>query len=225
MVAARTQFLNTQLFAPVAAQLNNTLLYLLTDAARHYCVLDAGCGDGYYLDQITQTLTEFNIRAIGVDISKFAIMAAAKRNPHLTWLVASNKQLPVLANSVDVIISVFGFPNIDGFSKALRALGNVILIEPGTQHLIELRKQLYEEVEESTHKPILLTAPLFEVTDTQTLTYKTKELNNNELINLMKMTPHFYRAPKQAIERLCQQSYISVTVDVNITVYIKCNSG
>lgn len=221
MVAARTHFLNTQLFEPISEQINKTLLRVLTDVTCNICVLDAGCGDGYYLDQLIKKVTHPNISAIGVDISKQAIMSAAKRNSNLTWLVASNKQLPVLDNSVDVILSVFGFPSVDGFARALVAQGSVILVEPGAQHLIELRKHLYDKIEEPINKSARLAAPLFDVINTQTLTYETKKLTNDELVNLLKMTPHCYRAPKAAVEQLCQQSDISVTVEVNITVCVK----
>ena len=221
MVAARTQFLNTAIYQPIAEELKNTFLNLLVDAERTYCVLDAGCGDGYYLDQIINMLKQKNLIGIGVDISKDAIIAAAKRNSQLTWLVASNKQLPVLPRSIDVILSVFGFPSVDGFNNALKAQGSVILIEPGAQHLIELRKLLYVDVEESTPKNNPLAETLFDVISTQTLTYQTKKLANSELVNLLKMTPHFYRAPREAVERLCQQHDISVTVEVNIIVCTK----
>jgi 23S rRNA (guanine745-N1)-methyltransferase len=221
MVAARTQFLHTGIYQPIADKLNNTLLSLLTEAERTYCILDAGCGDGYYLDEAIKMVTQKNLIAIGVDISKYAIMAAAKRNAQLTWLVGSNKQLPVLPNSIDVILSVFGFPSIDGFTQALNTQGNVILVEPNSQHLIELRKLLYEEIEEAPNKNKSLEPSLFDLIGIDNLTYKTKPLNNTELVNLLKMTPHFYRAPKDAIERVCEQSDISVTVDVSIMVCAK----
>lgn len=221
MVAARTQFLHTGIYQPIADKLNNTLLGLLTESEHTYCVLDAGCGDGYYLDEAIKMLTQKNLIAIGIDISKYAIMAAAKRNAQLTWLVGSNKQLPVLPNSIDVILSVFGFPSIDGFTQALNTQGHVILVEPNSQHLIELRKLLYEEIEEAPNKNKSLEPSLFDVIDKDNLTYKTKPLTNTELVNLLKMTPHFYRAPKDAVARACQQSNISVTVDVSITVCAK----
>lgn len=221
MVAARTHFLNTHFYQPIADKLNNILLSLLVQAERTYCVLDAGCGDGYYLDETIKALTQKNITAIGVDISKYAIMAAAKRNPQLTWLVGSNKQLPVLPHSIDVILSVFGFPSIDGFAQALNSQGNVIVVEPNSQHLIELRKLLYDEIEQAPNKKKSLASPLFDVISIEDITYKTKPLTNMELVNLLKMTPHFYRAPKEAIERVCQQSHISVTVDVSFKVCAK----
>lgn len=220
MVAARATFLNTDAYQPITQSLLPILNSVLTDEARHYCVLDAGCGDGYYLDQLSNTVTHPHVVWMGVDISKFAVIAAAKRNTSIAWLVSSNKQLPVLPHSVDVILSVFGFPNERGFAQALTSTGYVVLVEPNAQHLIELRNELYETIDSSSskEKPWASTEMFFKKNQ-QRLTYQTPLLNNHQLSNLLKMTPHFYRAPKEAIDRVCALSNLRVTVDVTITLY------
>lgn len=222
MVAARAAFLNTHAYQPIAGALQKTINELWRDDARHYCVLDAGCGDGYYLTELINSTKHQSVTWIGVDISKFAVIAAAKRHSSVAWMVASNKQLPVLPHSVDIILSVFGFPSEPGFVQALTAQGYVVLVEPGAQHLIELRHQLYETVDSSPikEKPWLSSA-IFCEKHKQRLTYQVDLLSNNDIVNLLKMTPHFYRAPKEAIAHVCQQANLSVTIDVVITVYQK----
>ena len=52
-------------------------------------ILDAGCGEGYYLQQLIQTMaltSEFQPNIMGYDISKWAVQAAARRFP-AAWLV------------------------------------------------------------------------------------------------------------------------------------------
>jgi 2-polyprenyl-3-methyl-5-hydroxy-6-metoxy-1,4-benzoquinol methylase len=44
------------------------------------CVLDAGCGDCYYTGKIEKALADKNASIAGIDISKFALIAAAKRS-------------------------------------------------------------------------------------------------------------------------------------------------
>lgn len=220
MVAARAQFLNAQHYQPISRTLERLMMALLCEVDRHYCVLDAGCGDGYYLHELAQHSRQMRISWIGIDISKFAVMAAAKRNAQLTWLVASNKQLPVLAHSVDVLMSVFGFPSADGFARALAPNGRVIVVEPGAQHLIELRELLYETVEHSEHKqPAWLSSGHFTRLSFEHLQYQTVPLTNGELVSLLKMTPHFYRAPTHRVEHVCGMSQVAVTVDVTFSIY------
>ena len=50
---------------------------------------------------------------------------------------------------VDIILCVFGFHSFKGFKKILRTGGKVILIEPGPDHLQELREIIYAEVKKS----------------------------------------------------------------------------
>ena len=83
MISARQRFLNHGIYQPVSEKLNEILAGLLAD--KHPAtVLDAGCGEGYYLNRFTEyykhASPESNISCLGLDISKPAIIAAAKRN-------------------------------------------------------------------------------------------------------------------------------------------------
>ena len=105
MVAARQHFLDTGVYAPVADLLSDTLLAAITDIEQP-CCLDAGCGEGYYLEYALHYLRakkaggELNL--IGLDISKEAIIGAAKRNKDISWMVGTNRQPPILPGSVDI---------------------------------------------------------------------------------------------------------------------------
>lgn len=58
------------------------------------CVLDAGCGDCYYTGKIEKALADKNASIAGIDISKFALIAAAKRSKNIRLAVASVFALP-----------------------------------------------------------------------------------------------------------------------------------
>ncbi|WP_432763777.1 methyltransferase domain-containing protein [Escherichia coli] len=51
-------------------------------------MLDIGCGEGYYTHAFADALPE--ITTFGLDVSKVAIKAAAKRYPQVTFCVASS---------------------------------------------------------------------------------------------------------------------------------------
>ena len=229
MVIARTEFLNSGIYEPVANKLTEILITQLSDnhsGQPETCLLDAGCGEGYYLDFIFNSLklknSDNKFSLIGLDISKPAIAGAAKRNNQISWIVGTNRQPPVLVNSVDIILCVFGFQHYSGFSKILKTGGKIILVEPGIDHLKELREIIYND-------PKITEAPDFSlaeenglrVTDEQSLLYKTGINNNKQIRNLLLMTPHFYRASKTGREVALRLQEIDITVDMEYSVLEK----
>jgi len=227
MVLARTHFLNSGVYKIIADKLAElTCAQVSNNSAT--CILDAGCGEGYYLNVIFDYLAtaagETRCSFIGLDISKPAIMAAAKRNQQISWIVGTNRQPPVAAASVDSIICVFGFHSFDGFNEVLKSGGKIILVEPGPDHLIELRKIIYSEVKKSEPADLsyLEEKGLF-LFDKQSLHFKTGLLNNEQINNLLLMTPHFYRATQQGREAAENLQQLDLTVDVVVRVLEKKN--
>ncbi len=100
-------------------------------------VLDAGCGDGYYLGSLA-TRTGFD--AHGVDISIPAIDAAARRYPHCEWIVANaDRLIPYANHSFSVILSITARMNPGEFQRVLRGDGRLLVALPAPDDLIELR--------------------------------------------------------------------------------------
>lgn len=220
MIQARTAFLNSGAFAPIAAQLESLTLELLAGApGREICLLDAGCGEGYYLTHLLPSLQPplmlKRVALIGLDISKPAILAAAKRSTQITWLIASNRQPPVLAETVDIIFCLFGFPLFESFKKLLKPNGKIILVEAGPEHLIELRNIVYPTVNKAP-PPDLSAAEAagFSLHQQSGLTYTRKIDSNAQIMNLLYMTPHYFRASHAGKEAASQLSAIEITVDV-----------
>ena len=234
MVLARTEFLNSGIYAPIATQLAEiTFSHVLDNKLT--CLLDAGCGDGYYFDFILNYLKDRErgneLSFIGLDISKYAIIEAAKRNKQITWIVGTNRQPPVSDDSVRIIICVFGFQSFEGFHKILATGGKVILVEPGPDHLKELREIIYSDVKKSSPADLsYLESSGFLLVDEQNLKFKTGEINNPQIKNLLLMTPHFYRANKEGREIALNLQQLDLTVDVVFrvlekTVPIRAPSG
>jgi 23S rRNA (guanine745-N1)-methyltransferase len=227
MVAARVQFLNSGLYEPVASQLAEIACAQLADG-RETCLMDAGCGEGYYLDYLFNYLRDEkgdgDLSFIGLDISKAAIAESAKRNKQITWVVGTNRQPPVDEASVDVILCVFGFHSFEGFNKALKPGGKVILVEPGPDHLKELREIIYPEVRKSDPQDLACAEEKgFTMIDRQPLQFKTGVINHEQINNLLLMTPHFYRATKQGREAAANLQELELTVDVVFRVLEKSN--
>lgn len=225
MVVARTQFLDSGTYQPVADNVAGIVAEQIT-ADKDICLLDAGCGEGYYLDYIFQYLSgieeDKNLTFIGLDISKEAILHASKRNKNITWVVGTNRQPPVVEASVDIILCVFGFVSLDGFYKILKPGGKLILVDPGPEHLIELREIIYEKVK-TTNSEYLVenNNSTFSIIDNQQCQFKTGVLNNDAIKNLLTMTPHLFRASKSGKEAAEKIQELDLTVDMVIRVLVK----
>jgi len=218
MVLARSHFLNTGIYQSIANKLTQTVLaHIINDNT--LCLLDAGCGEGYYFDFIFEKLRHHeganDLSFIGLDISKDAIIQASKRNKKISWVVGSNRQPPLADESVDIILCMFGFFCEEGFYKVLKPDGKIIMVDPGADHLKELREIIYSEVK----KPKLSDSAnsiknKFSVLSSEALEFKVQLSDNVQINNLLLMTPHFYRASKQGKEMAGKLNALDLTVHV-----------
>jgi 23S rRNA (guanine745-N1)-methyltransferase len=224
MVLARSRFLDSGIYMPVAKKLNELVLSQMRED-RDLCVLDAGCGEGYYLDRLCHFLSEQDGQAslsfIGLDISKDAILQSSRRNKQICWLVGTNRQPPVLAESVDIILCLFGFVSVEGFSKILKPGGLLILVDPGAEHLKELREIIYPEVNKTEQNETVAEQSGFTSLMKEALTYHARIDSNEQINHLLLMTPHFYRASREGRARAEKLSELDVTVDVFFRVLQK----
>jgi 23S rRNA (guanine745-N1)-methyltransferase len=100
-------------------------------------VLDAGCGDGFYLGSLA---CRTGCSAHGVDISVPAIEAAARRYPECEWIVANaDRFLPYADRSFSIVMSITARMNAGEFRRVLRDDGRLLIALPAPDDLIELR--------------------------------------------------------------------------------------
>ena len=224
MIAARRDFLNQGFYQPIAAGLATSCdQHGITESSK---VVDAGCGDGYYLayllDHLQKDSTERAENFTGVDISKWAIAAAAKRSSLVRWIVGSNKQPIFSDKSQDLIISMFGFNQWANFSRMLKDDGLIILIEPEAHHIIELRELLYNSVNIKSPPALTKIADVgLEVIDEQVISFSVKLNEQQNIHRLLTMTPHFYRAPREGKERATAIDQIELTAEISLKVIRK----
>lgn len=101
-------------------------------------VLDAGCGDGFYLGSLVAQHNGF--KAYGVDISVPAVDAAARRYPECEWIVANaDRFVPFIDESFSIVLSITARMNASEFRRVLRKNGRLLVALPAPDDLIELR--------------------------------------------------------------------------------------
>jgi 23S rRNA (guanine745-N1)-methyltransferase len=107
-------------------------------------VLDAGCGDGFYLGALVR---ESGFDGHGVDISIPAIDAAARRYPGCEWVVANaDRVVPYADRSFSLVMSITARMNAGEFRRVLRDDGCLLVAVPAPEDLIELRGKGRERV-------------------------------------------------------------------------------
>ncbi len=100
-------------------------------------VLDAGCGDGFYLGALQR---ETRCDAHGVDISIPAVDAAARRYPESEWVVANaDRAMPYADRAFSIVFSITARMNPAEFRRVLRDDGRLLVAVPAPDDLIELR--------------------------------------------------------------------------------------
>jgi 23S rRNA (guanine745-N1)-methyltransferase len=135
-VAARRRLHDLGVTAPLLAAIAERL-----NLSKEDVVLDAGCGDGFYLGNL-------ECNAHGVDLSIPAIDAAAKRYPACEWIVANaDRSLPYADHNFSVVMSITARMNSSEFRRVLRDDGRLLVAIPAPDDLIELRGPGRERVD------------------------------------------------------------------------------
>ena len=109
----------------------------LAAATRDDIVLDAGCGDGFYLGTLAG---KSGFDAHGVDISTAAVDSAARRYPGCEWIVANaDRFVPYADGSFSLILSITARMNSGEFRRVLKDCGRMLVAIPAPDDLVELR--------------------------------------------------------------------------------------
>lgn len=182
--------------------------------------LDIGCGEGYYTGAMAQTAVD---ELIAADISKPAVIALAKvsKANHQLWyqsgiagqttaaiypIVTSAAHLPLRANSISGISSIFSPILPQAFAEVLADKGYLLIAKPDVRHLASVREALFDEVREhDSDKFLTELAPYFELRETHVVTTELS-LAAEPLADLLTMTPYSYRAHASRREALLAMS-------------------
>jgi len=216
MAAARREFLSKGYYLPLL----NTLCNLsVSHTGPAPAILDTGCGEGYYTSGVCRALLDAGKepRMAGIDISKFTLRYAAKREKAVEFAVASSYRLPVAEGSVDLLLNCFSPLAIDEFRRVLKPGGIFLYVVPAAEHLWELKQVLYHrpypnEEKETPYKGFAYEA-VVPVEDTITLP------SQADIHSLFQMTPYYWKTPKEGSERLAALDTLTTRIAFRIHVF------
>lgn len=221
MVQARQAFLELGHYFPIVEEITRTWPAALNTRPL-VRILDAGCGEGYYLQHLSQRLADLSVmtECVGVDISKWAVSAASKRDKSTSWIVGSNACLPTPAGRFDAILCLFGFPAFSEFQRVLSDDGVLLLVDAGPDHLIELRQILYPSIHEYK-APYREGMADFRLIQESSLSYSFSLSSQEEIQQLLCMTPHIHKASYAGKEAVKQLSNLALTANIYFRWYQK----
>ncbi len=217
MISGRRRFFDAGHYQLLADRIADVIISYSPGRAER-AVVDAGCGEGYYLRRLSARLVEQgqdgSTVLCGIDISKHAIRVAAKRDPRGLYAVAGTYQMPVLPNVVDVLVSHFSPVSAADFRRVVRPGGVVLVGGPGEDHLYHFKKLLYDTPTKHEPAPTLADAPGFELINTHRIRYNLALRGRGEVANLLLMTPYYWSVDQATQARLAELASLDTEVDV-----------
>jgi 23S rRNA (guanine745-N1)-methyltransferase len=219
MIADRRAFLETDAYAPMRDRVIDRLEAWQRATGQPQQVLDLGCGEGYYTAAFANNPQR---QVFGLDISKPALALAAKRSRQVVWCVGTSRALPFHDGSLDVVVNIFCRPHEAETQRVLKADGSLLMVGPGANHLMELREVLYERlIVEDSHSLDNVLSKGFALADEETLEYSIA-LQQPAILQLARMTPHYWRAPKEGRQRVENLDTLTVRAEFVIQELKKC---
>lgn len=217
MMSARRAFLNSEGYLPLAEKIGELTAALLA-AKEQAQLLDLGCGEGYYTHILASSLPEKFI-VNGLDISKVAIRYAAKRYKNINFCVASAYDVPLTANSLDLLLRIYA-PSLDcELHRLIKENGYLVTVTPAPRHLFQLREKIYQQVND--HAQENMAPEGFIKVEQINLAYPLKITEAQVLQDLIKMTPFFWKFNKQKMQELLSEKSWLIECDFNIEIYKK----
>ena len=221
MVNARRDFLQKGYYQPLAEALCNEAARCCQEAGwKTPDILDAGCGEGYYTNAVYQALSSLTKpRMVGIDISKFALNAAAKKNHEAEFLVGSVFHLPVADSACDLLFNLFAPYCGEEFLRVLKKDGIMVMVIPSRKHLWELKELVYDSPYENEDRDYQLSG--FQLLRVRRLAEQITLTSREDIQNLFMMTPYYYKTSEENSRRLQGCGRLTTRIEFEILVYQK----
>lgn len=209
MMRARAGFLQKGYFRLLRDELARVCLRYAPDRG---VALDSGCGEGYYAAGVRQAFGDCGreVRTAGIDIAKYGVQLAAKKDRAVEWAVASAYNLPLADASVDVLWSCFSPVALDEFHRVTKLGGIVALVQPSARHLWGVKSVLYDEPYENP--PNFYEHPGFHAVDRYEAGAVVRIEGTEDILNLFRMTPYYWKTSVEGGEKLARSTEIETEI-------------
>lgn len=250
MIRARAAFLRRGFYDPADRAAASLLKERLPeDSPEELLLCDMGAGEGTHTVSIASALareTGRSVYALGFDASKHGAEsgckyarslglfpedgerspagsagASARASARILCLPANLFRLPVKTGAADVALSLFAPIAWEEAARILKKNGLFLVISSGREHLIELRRILYDEVRLTDFHPEAAPSTPFTLLDRREISFPAELESPEDIGNLFAMTPFFHRVPERGRERLAALARLTVTARMELSLWQK----
>jgi len=155
----------------------------------------------------------------GVDISKFAVKAAAGKYKGIDFAVASLFHIPCARESVDVLTDVFAPIVPEEFLRVLKPGGVMILAVPGARHLWGMKEVLYTAPYENEEHDTAYEG--FEYLGRESVQREIVVEGRENIEALFSMTPYYWKTDVAGGERLRALDTLKTEIKFDFLIYRK----
>jgi len=190
------------------------------EVAKHgaKAVCDAGCGEGFYLRTLRETLPDADL--VGLDLAKTSIKLAARaergRENPISYAVAGIFDMPLPDGAFDTVLSVFApVPEAEAH-RILKQNGILIVAHPGRDHLMGMKRLLYENPYENEEKDFTFAGfeKLYDLRSAYSV-----EVKGEQIQNLFLMTPYVWKTSREDADKLSTVPALATELDFILSVY------
>lgn len=233
MLLARRAFLESGHYQPLVNAVNALVYdYLKSESDEvgglpALNILDAGCGEGYYLGQLQQAIRErlpdAQCEYIGLDIAKEAMRMAAKRYKELHFVVANLKERLVIASeTLHVLLNIFAPRNVEEFARVLMHGGIALVVIPAPQHLQQLREKLgLLSIEEHKQEHVIEQFSARFTFVGATNVHEMIQLEHEEIRQAVMMTPNYWHMSDEVRKVMGEMSEIQTEIAFTCLLFRK----
>jgi 23S rRNA (guanine745-N1)-methyltransferase len=169
-------------------------------------------------------LAEVAESAVGFDLSKFACAAGAKQakrdgQSNLMFATASVFELPLKDGCADVVTNVFAPCAEEEYKRVLRDGGYLFVVGAGKEHLMGLKKAIYDDVYENGQRADLPKS--MEHLECLSAHYQVNVAGKDKIAALFSMTPYYWRTSESDKEKLSHLDSLVIDIDFEINIYKK----
>ena len=231
MVNARAEFLEKGYYSHLA----QAVCRAGNDYFNGGAALDAGCGEGYYTEQLFRELLAAGCTGgAAVDISKAACAKAGRRLAALRGLpqpggmtgnvccetaAASVFRMPLAAGSISLMTSMFAPLCREEFLRVLSPGGVLIMAIPAPSHLMSLKEKIYDSPYENVTSDYTL--PGFELLEVRKVSREIFIDEPADIRSLFAMTPYYYKTGREGHERVRALESLVTQAAFEVIIYRK----
>ncbi len=218
MVNARSDFLSKGYYSHLA----QATAQAVCERFHGGVILDAGCGEGYYTDEIYKALCRknFGFKLLGIDISKAACARTARRfagDERCETAAASIFHLPLADGSADMAVTMFAPMCRSEFARVIKSRGYLIMAIPGENHLMSLKAAVYDKPYPNSIGDYGLED--FDFLESRKVSRRIFIDAPQDIRDLFSMTPYYYKTSAEGHRRLEALTALETDADFELLIY------